>query len=253
MHTSKHARFALPLLCVGYIVLASGCSRVMTPGSAADFNILADDDIKEILARKPAAPLPAHLAIARVQGPRYRSRTAEGYGHGKYSVVTVRDIETEEDFARLSALPQVANIAPLNRMLLSDQLESDRQLRQAAASLHADMLLLYTFDTSYFVGDVLPPLSVITLGLSPNQTAEVTTTASAILLDVRTGYVYGSCESTSRKNQLASAWTSGEAVDFMRLKTERQAFEELLGEFEALWRESIDKNAGGITAGHTSP
>ena len=106
---------------------------------------------------------------------------------------------------------------------------------------------------SFFVGDVLPPLSVITLGLSPNQTAEVTTTASAILLDVRTGYVYGSCESTSRKNQLASAWTSGEAVDFMRLKTERQAFEELLGEFEALWRESIDKNAGGITAGHTSP
>ena len=72
-------------------------------------------------------------------------------------------------------------------------------------------------------------------------------------MDVRTGYVYGSCESTSRKNQLASAWTSGEAVDFMRLKTERQAFEELLGEFEALWRESFDKNAGGITAGHKSP
>ncbi|GJM26619.1 MAG: hypothetical protein DHS20C16_30340 [Phycisphaerae bacterium] len=248
MPAAKPLRMPLQVLCTSLLLLAAGCASYRTPGAAADFNILADDDIKEILARRPASPLPAQLATARVQAPRYRSRTTKGYGTGKYSVVTVRDIETDEDFERLRSLPQVEQVATLNRMLLSEHLESDRQLRQAAASLHADLLLLYTFDTSFFVGDVLPPLSVVTLGLSPNQTAEVTTTASAILMDVRTGYIYGSCETTSRKNQIASAWTSGEAVDFMRLKTEREAFEELLDEVETLWKTGVVKEIGGLTA-----
>ncbi len=248
MRTAPILRLFLPSLCVLTVTLSSGCASFRTPGAAADFNILADDDIQEILARKPASPIPAHLAVARIQASAYRSRTAKGYGTGKYSVVTVRDIETKEDFERLGTLPQVLQVAPLNRMLLSEHLESDRQLRQAAASIHADLLLLYTFDTSFFVGDVLPPLSVVTLGLSPNQTAEVTTTASAVLMDVRTGYVYGTCETTSRKNQLASAWTSGEAVDLMRLKTERKAFEELLGDIESLWNEVVIENKAGTTA-----
>jgi hypothetical protein len=97
------------------------------------------------------------------------------------------------------------------------------------------MLLVYTFDTDFFVGDSLFPLTVVTLGLSPNKKVRVNTTASAILVDVRTGYVYGSCEVTARKEALASAWTTTDAVDRSRLKTERQAFEKLLAEFESLW------------------
>ncbi len=223
------------LLCA--LVVLSGCATpYRTPGGGADFAIFADDDIKAILDRKPASPFPVHLAVARVQAPHYRSYTAQGYGRGRFSVVTVRDVETEEDFDRIAELPEITQVVPLNRLLLSDELESDRQLRQAAASLHADMLMLYTFDTDFFVGDALRPLSVISLGLSPNMYVRVTTTASAILIDVRTGYVYGACETTTRKEQLASAWTSNDAVDHSRLKTERQAFENLLGEFERLWK-----------------
>lgn len=102
------------------------------------------------------------------------------------------------------------------------------------------MLMLYTFDTDFFIDDPLKPLTVVTLGLSPNKIVKVTTTASAILMDVRTGYVYGSCESTSRKEQLASAWTDRSAVDRSRLTTEREAFESLLSDFEGLWNRVVD-------------
>lgn len=234
------ARTIPVLMFILSLIALSGCgSPYLTPGGGADFAIFADDDIREILDRKPVAPFPAHLAVARVQAPEYRSYTCQGYGRGRFSVVTVRDVETEDDFARLAALPDVAQVVAINRLLLSDELNSDRPLRQAAASLHADLLMVYTFDTDFFVGDALRPLTVISLGLSPNQDVRVVATASAMLVDVRTGYVYGACETTCRTKQLASAWTSDDAVDRSRLKTEREAFEKLLGDFEVLWKRVV--------------
>lgn len=228
-------RTSLATLPTFIALLASGCISYRTPGGRADFAVFADGDIKTILARKPASPLPVNLATVRVQEPRYWSRTARGYGHGRFSVVTVRDVEKAEDFSRIANLPDIRQVAPLNRLLLGGRFDSDRQLRRAAASLHADMLLVYTFDTGFYVGDSLRPLTVVTLGLSPNKGVRVSTTASAILVDVRTGYVYGSCEVTASKEGLASAWTSTDVVDRFRIKTERQAFESLLTEFEGLW------------------
>ena len=38
----------------------------------------------------------------------------------------------------------------MNRMLLPEQLDNDREIRTAASRLQADMVLLYTFDTSFF-------------------------------------------------------------------------------------------------------
>lgn len=230
-HRSRLAVVQLVCLCL----VLGGCSSYRTPGRGAQFNVFLNEDIENILERKPAASWPVNLATVRVQEPGYRSATARGYGSGRYSVVGVRDVEKEEDFVRLRQLPKVAQVVGLNRLLLGGELTSGRPLRQAAAALHADILCIYTFDTQFHVGDAARPLTVFTLGLSPNQTVEVVTTAAAILVDVRTGYVYGACERTARKKSLASAWTSGDAVDRSRLETERSAFEALLEELERLW------------------
>ena len=39
----------------------------------------------------------------------------------------------------------------MNRLLLSPKLESTRELRQAAATLRADLLLAYSLDTGFSV------------------------------------------------------------------------------------------------------
>lgn len=236
--------FTLALIAVG------GCQRYVTPaagvGAAAliDMAKKTDPDIAMMLNREPVAPFPAHLAIARIQASGYYSRTNESYGYGQYSIVTTPDVERDEDFQRIAGLPMVQAVAHLNRLVIPAKLESDKELRQAAAAVKADLLLIYTFDTSFRIKDHdIGPLGVITLGFLPNQEARVTTTASAALYDVRTGYVYGLAEATAREKQIASVWTSQDAVDETRLKAERQAFEKLLEEFEKLWKTIVETHA----------
>src|SRR6185369_2340312 len=117
----------------------------------------------------------------------YCSSTATSYGQGRYSILTTRDVEKPETIEKLAKMPQIAGVAPISRLLLPATLESDRELRQAAAKLQADILLIYTIDTEFKTEDKAAPISVVTLGLSPNQQVRVTTTASAVLMDTRNG------------------------------------------------------------------
>jgi hypothetical protein len=230
------------LICLA-VAAVGGCASYATPGRAADLRAFGvskdqqtDASVVQAIDKRPLATLPTSIAIVRVQEPGYHSETAQGWGNGAYSIVTTRDIEKmDEKMADLAKLPLISALAPVNRLLLPQQLNSDLELRQAAAALHCDMVLIYTLDTTFNVEDAAAPLSVITLGLSPNQMAHVVCTASAVLMDTRDGYIYGVAEATERQNQLASAWTSEAAVDQTRRRTESKAFEKLVGDLQTTW------------------
>jgi len=88
---------------------------------------------REILDKKPLATFPASVAVVRVQGPGYAPQTT-GWGRGAYSVITERDVESEQDVEKLDKLPQVRGVAPINLLLLPEMLQNDFELRQAARS-----------------------------------------------------------------------------------------------------------------------
>ena len=228
-----------------------------TKGAAAEVQSTprdpTDPAVRAVLAAKPQAAFPTGVAVVRVQESGYRTRTAAGYGGGKYCVVTTRDVEKDEHFDRLSRLPQISGVAPLNRLLLPSLFQSDLELRQAAAALRADVLLVYTLDTTFRIDESAAPLTVISLGLAPNKTARVITTASAVLLDTRSGYVYGVAESTEKSSQLTSSWTSEETVDQSRQRTETAAFDKLVGELEKTWPRVVSQYAGGTQTGTVYP
>ncbi|MEZ6317171.1 MAG: hypothetical protein R3B49_00255 [Phycisphaerales bacterium] len=234
-------------------VFCGGCVKYQTPGAAADFRALGitpaqqeaatDGFVRTSMSIKPAASFPARVAIGRVQDQGYRSYTQWGYGRGRYTLVGVRDVEREEDLERLTSLPMIADAVMLNRMAVPDQLDTIEDMRGAAASVHADMLLLYTFDTRFGAETTIPALGVITLGLFPNKEARVTSTASAALVDTRTGYVYGLVEGTASEDQLANAWTSRDAIDQSRRRAERAAFEHATDEFTKLWKGVAERYA----------
>ena len=248
---------ALALACAG----VGGCSSYTAPGGAADLAVMGvqpdlaaaiaaqtDVTMQEKFERTPLARFPAAIAVARVQAPGYESHTAASHGRGAYSVVTTRDVEKPEHLAKLAKLDGVREVGPISRVLIPAQLKSDQELREAAASMRADMLLIYTLDTNYYVRDMAAPLSVVTLGLSPNQQARVTTTASAVLMDTRNGYIYGLAEASDSYNRLASAWTNEDAVDAARIKTESAAFGKLIVELEKTWKGVVARygnSAGG--------
>ena len=214
----RTARVLSMTLSLTSCLLCVGCSSYATPGRGADLKALAnaealtDTSINATLAKKPLAKLPCGIAAVRIQASGYRGDSGNTYGTGNYCVITTRDVESDAAMNGISTLPMVTGVAPMSRLLLPTKLNSDLELRQAAAALHADMLLIYTIDSTFEVEDHLAPMTLVTLGLSPNMTAQIVTTASAVLMDTRNGYVYGFAEATEKGMQLTNGWMTQEAV-----------------------------------------
>jgi hypothetical protein len=237
---------AKTLVSAVLLSLAAGCATYTTPGAGVVLGNLsrADPDIAQLMKAEPAAAFPARMAVARVQAPGYSSRSAGCYGTGDFCVVTVRDIEPEASYQKLSKLPRVSGLALINRMLLPAKLTSTKDLRQGAATLKADVLLIYSLDTRFNIENTdVGPLALITLGFLPNKKAQVRATASAAMYDVRTGFVYGVAESTAAEEQRATFWSSTAAVDTARQKAESEAFHKLIGEVARLWDDVLTTHA----------
>jgi hypothetical protein len=234
------------LFLAGLVLSLVGCASYQTPGAGIGVGGLskADEDIAEVMKREPAAQYPTRLALARVQSPGYTTRNTYCYGKGRYCLVTTREIEKDQDFARVSRLPMVSHVTPLGRMLVAEEINSIKDLRLGAASLKTDMLLLYSIDTRFNVDSTdIGPLALISLGFLPNKKARVNSTASAALIDVRTGFVYGVAESTATEDQRASAWSTNDAIEASRLEAEATAFHGLLDELEKLWQGVVAEHA----------
>ena len=235
------------LAACGLLLLACGCAHYRTPGGGVSIPAITDSRIAEALAREPAAAFPARIIVARVQAGGYFSYSGRGYGNGGYTVVTTRDIETDEDFAQLVALPGVAAIGAVNRVLLPLELRSLQDLREAAAQLHGDIILLYSVNTAFHTeNQLVAPLQVVSLGMFASEKSHITTTCAAAFVDVRTGYVYGVAEGTATQTRRSSPWTTEAAIEGARLKTERQAFSSALKEIARTWT-SINAEYGRST------
>lgn len=225
------------------ILLAlQGCAATYTtPAGGVNITALTDEDIAELFKVEPASSFPARVAVMRVQASGYFTKTNHSYGSGRFSVITNRDIEEDEDLSRLAKLPMITAIAPMSRLLLPAELTSLRDLRRSAARLKTDLLLIYSVDTAFHVeGTPLGPLSLVSLGFIPNKKAFVTSTTSGALIDVRTGFVYGVAEATEREEQRHSIWNSENAIEEARLKAEKTSYKAFTDEFEKLWKSTVE-------------
>jgi hypothetical protein len=189
----------LRILAPLVLLLCAGCSaHYTTPGGPARLGDINRADVADAMSRQPAPHFPANVVVVRVQAPEYASMTASGVGEGRYSVVTVSETQADEPLKPVGAWPSVAQTTPISRLLLPSKLETLDDLRLPAAKLQADILLVYTLDTTFRVqGRDYAPLSILSLGLVPDRDAYVTSTASAVFTDVRTGYTYGTAEATA--------------------------------------------------------
>ena len=231
-------------LLASILFSVSGCVTYTTPGGPVDLTGIQSADIRELMSREGATTFPATLSFARVQSPGYESMTADTYGNGAYVVVTNRELMSDAKIEQLSRWPQVRSVTPLSRLLIPSRLSNIDDLRAASASLKADILIVFTLDTSFRVdGKSIGPLSVISLGLMRDRETVVNTTASAVFVDVRTGFVYGVAEATASKKQLTNAWDSVNAADQGRISTEGEAFDGLLIELERAWADIVAEHS----------
>jgi hypothetical protein len=237
----------IKLFFIAIVVTLTGCATsYIPPGAKADLQAFAPASIQEGFAAKPTSPFPAGIAFVRVQAPSYTNYRLQQQGGtvgtGRYVVITVREVEEDAQLEQVAKLPRIAGITGINRMLLPARLDSDREIREAAARLQADLIFLYTFDTSLYENDLARPLTVLTLGLSPTRKVYVNTTVSALLLDTRTGYVYSSYESSKRSEALSTSWGTSDTADEARRGNEREAFAQLMREFSVSWPKLLQRH-----------
>ena len=195
---------------------------------------------------QPQAQFPATIAVVRVQAQEYRHRSARTYDAGGYTIVTTRDVETDDRFKSFAADPTIRALVPLNHLALPAHISGPADLRLAARRLNADMLLIYTLDSSSEVVHHVPELSVVTLGLMPEGESQARCTASAILLDARSGYVYALSEASDSQKRLTSAWGSDSAERKAVIAAEQRAFHELLDDLAVRWREVAELYASDL-------
>ncbi len=231
------------MIIVGLLVscvIFSGCNEgYVTPQHGTNLTNLTTPDaepvkiptsIQQAWQTAPACDLPVNLAIVRIQS---------GYNVNQFHVVNTRDIEQQEDMERIRNLPEINQVLPLSQLLVSGEHNSDQSLRRAAASSRADMLLIYTIDSKYDESDWSSAVSIATLGLAPTVKVKVTTTVSAVLMDVRTGFVYGAIEATEQRAQKAAFVTRQNAWDQCSAITVQKAFQGLITRFESFWPEIV--------------
>jgi len=232
---------------LGAAILLSGCASYITPGAKADLQAFAPPDIQAGFAAKPTNPFPASIAVVRVQSPTYSNyyiqQNGGRYGSGRYSVILAKEENEDSQLDRVTKLGQVAGLVSINRLLLPERLDSDKEIRGAASRLQADLVFLYTFDTSFLDTDMAKPLSVITLGLSPTRKISAVTTCSALLMDTRTGYIYSAYEATERQQTLSTSWGSRDTADEMRRTLEQNAFKKLVDDLAASWPKLLERYA----------
>ncbi len=216
---------AKPLICCAVFALSACSSYVNSPAVSRDRAARAEAFSHPLIARafhaKPAIHFPATIAVAP-QGSEAREQ--------------LRALDATGHLDELRALPHVANVAPLSTLLLGDGSPNTLTIREAAARMHADAVLLITVASITTDGKILAPLTALSLGLLPNERYEIISTALAALVDVRTGYVYGTLERSAARSGLTTAWGDS---SLEKNHAEREAMRKLLGEFPAFWRSIV--------------
>lgn len=225
-------------LCLLFLPL-TGCGSYAIPGPGADFNeLLGESEFST--QRQPQANFPANLTLLRLQGQGYSSYTYHHRSTGRFTPVTIHEFDPEPHIKQLKRLPMVNSVSTMNRLLIP-KCNTEKDARIAAARLQADILLLYTIDTQFFIDDSYKPLSVVSLGLLPTQNARVHSVASALIMDTRSGYIYGTVEASSKSEKVTSGWTSEDDVDRTRMETEQQALDRLMAHVPVAWNELLSK------------
>lgn len=239
-------RLAIAIACLA--LLGACASYYTTPAGGVSIAAISekDEDIADAFTREPAMTFPARIAVARVATSGYSSMTNAGYGRGAYSVITTRDIEGEQALDRLMRMPEVAGVAAIARIIVPTTLTSTRDLRQSAAQLRADALLVYTLDTTFRTESTqIGPLQTIALGMFDTENAIVTSTCSFAIIDVRTGFVYGVGEASASEEKRSNMWGTSDAADKARMAAETRAFDQAMGEVGKLWATILQEHAAG--------
>jgi len=179
---------------------------------------------------RPTVHFPARVAVVRIEG------SSSGF-----RMIPETDVEQSEHTAAASSLPGVAGLVSLNRVALISEVKSYRELDAEARKVGADLVAIYRFEASDRSSDAFLPLSVATLGLAPTNAYTVTATATLMVRDTRTGYLYGVLEESATNKGLTAGMDLHNAQERSKRNAKKKALDQLTAKLPVFWNGVLAK------------
>ncbi len=225
---------------------AARTTALYSPEPATDAALVSDSgvdaDIARIAAVEPALAFPARIGIAYIDEGRIAGIPA---AH-------------QQSWAPLSEriagrFGEVVPISPLIAGMVAEGPEPDRwrpdtsqliaNIRRGAARQHVDYVLVYEVsDTDTTKGNALKAAdwSILGLFMLPSRDVEVRAAASAVLLDVRNGYPYGTASGLATKDGLATGYGANDKRRKLKGRATDAAVEALALDVDTMWTQLIE-------------
>lgn len=182
---------------------------------------------------KPTVKFPTRLAVVKVK---------DGYG-GKLTVAPNQHVERPEYAQTISELEGLKGMVNLNNTTVGNGSVSYTSLRRSARNLGADMLGIYKFNTSTQDTEGPAVIQFASLGFAPVNSQKSVSAVSLILMDAKTGYVYGVLEESDKSSRLSSSWTTYNARSVNELKSKQKAMDKLMKKVPTFWNRIVTKHS----------
>ena len=243
----------LKLLIAASAALAIGaCATSLQTTSGADYlarydashqttdslTAEVDEDVRRIAALEPTLAFPARIGLARIHRGTLTEIPADEAHIWQASL---------EDMGE--QLGEIVPVSPLIAALVSDPATNGRHarsfdvnraasviahIRRGAARQHLDFVLAYEVGSrQHRKANALSAadLTIIGMFVLPSRTVDVEASASALMLDVRTGYPYATLTTHAEASGLTRAVTNQSTRFAFVDSAEERAVEKLADEF----------------------
>lgn len=230
-------------LTIGVLLLTGCATTQMTSGAAYNARTISSDyktastidtEIATIAAVEPNLVFPARIGIAFVRNGQLQTLPSDHMAYWSPLVDRLQpDYGTIVPISPLIAQMVTPSVTPNSRV------DTISNIRRGAARQHVDYVLIYevsqTDQDKRSNALSVTDLSVIGLFIIPSRELEVEATASAIFLDVRNGYPYGTATGLATKDGLTTVTKTGSKRRQLQDRAEMAAVEALAGDVEIMF------------------
>ncbi len=228
------------------LLVASACSTTLQTSSGRDYLARYNDshqsyadrsgdidaDVRRIAAIEPTLEFPARIGLARIEYGRLATIPGD---EAQIWTDVIDEIGADYgEFVPISPMiaSMVAEPAPRG-MDPSAAVIAD--IRRGAARQHVDYVVAYEVSSQRqdkANALALADLTIIGMFVLPSRTVEIEASASALMLDVRTGYPYATLTAHAEKTGLSRAVSEYSTTQAYIDTAEERAVAKLAGEFE---------------------
>lgn len=202
-----------------------------------------DEQVREAAAIEPILEFPARIGIARIHRGRLTTVPAEEAGIWAALAEDYRAIGTfvpvQPVIAESTARAIRAGTDGRYRGNSDDVVST---IRLGAARQHLDAVLIYETGVTArkeATGLAFADITIIGGAFLPTRSIEVEGRGSALLLDVRNGYPYGTAQTSVDLSRLSPSWGSDDRMEELRSEASLQVAEKLVPEVNLMFRDLL--------------